>query len=202
AHERGLELFRALDLEGQWDKKCGSLSGGQRRRVDIAMGLIHQPALVFMDEPTTGLDPQSRANLWDHITKLRDEYGTTIFLTTHYMDEADALCDRILIIDHGTIVGEGTPKQLRDKIAGDTIKLTLRNNEDASRAAGVAEKLSAAEPVINGNIVQIQVPGGPAVLPELIKNLGAKKVEAIAVEMSSPTLDDVFLSLTGRTLRD
>lgn len=202
AQERGLELFQALDLEGQWNKKCRSLSGGQRRRVDIAMGLIHQPDLVFMDEPTTGLDPQSRANLWDHIRKLRDTFGTTIFLTTHYMDEADALCDRILIIDHGTIVGEGTPKQLREKISGDTIKLTLRNNEDASRAAGVAENLSASEPIINGNLVQIQVPGGPAALPDLIKNLSGAGVEAIAVEVSSPTLDNVFLSLTGRSLRD
>ncbi len=202
ARRRGMELFRALDLEGQWSRKCRELSGGQRRRVDIAMGLIHQPDLVFMDEPTTGLDPQSRANLWDHIRKLRDDLGMTVFLTTHYMDEADALCDRILIIDHGEIVGAGTPEQLRERICGDTIRLTLRNNEDASRAAAVAEELHAAEPIINGNLVQVQAPGGPALLPELVKKLDARGVEAIAVEVSSPTLDDVFLSLTGRSLRD
>ncbi len=166
------------------------------------MGLIHQPDLVFMDEPTTGLDPQSHANLWDHITKLRDDLGTTIFLTTHYMDEADALCDRILIIDHGKIVGEGTPKELREKISGDTIRITLRNNEDASRMANITEKLSALEPIINGNLVQLQMPNGPAVLPDIIRKLDAKNIEPIAVEVSSPTLDDVFLSLTGRTLRD
>ena len=202
ARQRGLELFRALDLEGQWDKKCKTLSGGQRRRVDIAMGLIHQPALVFMDEPTTGLDPQSRANLWDHIRMLRDEFGTTIFLTTHYMDEADALCDRILIIDHGKIVSEGTPRQLRGRVAGDTIKLTLRDNDDTARVCTIAEELSAIEPVITGNLVQLQVPDGPAKLPGLIKRLSEDNIEAIAIEMASPTLDDVFLSLTGRTLRD
>ena len=106
ATERGKQLFRELDLDGLWERQPKSMSGGQRRRLDIAVGLIHVPELVFLDEPTTGLDPQARANLWEHIKGLREERGTTVFLTTHYLDEADALCDRILVIDHGAIVAE------------------------------------------------------------------------------------------------
>ena len=131
AETRGEDLLAALDLGDIWDRTCGSLSGGQRRRLDIVMGLIHQPRLVFLDEPSTGLDPQSRANLWNHIRKLRDELGTTVFLTTHYMDEADSLSDRILIIDNGTIVAEGTPAELKKRVSGDTITLTMRNEADA-----------------------------------------------------------------------
>ena len=202
AEKRGRELFDALDLSGQWQSRCSSLSGGQRRRVDIAMGLIHRPELVFMDEPTTGLDPQSRANLWDHIRKLRDDFGTTLFLTTHYMDEADALCDRILIIDQGKIVGKGTPAQLRSSVARDTISLTLRTGSDASGAAGIGQTFAGTEPMITGNLVQVQVEDGPARLPELVKRLNENGIDAIAIEVASPTLDDVFLSLTGRSLRD
>ena len=136
AAKRGQDLLAALDLSDVWDRTCGSLSGGQRRRLDIVMGLIHQPPLVFLDEPSTGLDPQSRANLWTHIRKLRDELGTTVFLTTHYMDEADSLTDRILIIDHGTIVAEGTPAELKKRVSGDAITLTLRNEADADSCGG------------------------------------------------------------------
>ncbi len=202
ARRRGKELFKALDLEPQWEQKCESLSGGQRRRIDIAMGLIHRPQLVFMDEPTTGLDPQSRANLWDHIRKLRDKFGTTIFLTTHYMDEADALCDRILIIDKGSVVATGTPKQLKSQISADTIRLTVRTNEDAAKTGHVVDSLGWGKPEINGNLVRFQVDNGAKALPGLMKSLGEKEIDAIGVEVSSPTLDDVFLSLTGRTLRD
>ncbi|MDO8360713.1 MAG: ATP-binding cassette domain-containing protein, partial [Devosia sp.] len=123
AKQRGQDLLASLDLSDVWSRTCGSLSGGQRRRLDIVMGLIHKPALVFLDEPSTGLDPQSRANLWTHIRKLRDELGTTVFLTTHYMDEADSLSDRILIIDTGTIVAEGTPAELKKRVSGDAITL-------------------------------------------------------------------------------
>jgi ABC-2 type transport system ATP-binding protein len=113
ARARTGELLAGLDLAGMEARPGGTLSGGQRRRVDIAFGLLHAPALLFLDEPTTGLDPQSRANLWDHIRALRAEQGVTVFLTTHYLDEADALCDRLLIIDHGGIVAEGAPADLK-----------------------------------------------------------------------------------------
>src|SRR3954465_13775859 len=105
----GKRLFSELDLEGLWERKPKAMSGGQRRRLDIAMGLVHEPGLVFLDEPTPGLDPQARANLWQHIRGLREQRGTTVFLTPHYLDEADALCDRILVIDHGSIGASGAP---------------------------------------------------------------------------------------------
>lgn len=118
AHERVAELLDLLELGGLGTRMGVTLSGGQRRRFDIAFALVHQPVLLFLDEPTTGLDPQSRANLWDHIRALRAEHGVSVFLTTHYLDEADALCDRLLIIDHGRIVAEGTPDELK---AGGTL---------------------------------------------------------------------------------
>src|SRR5207247_230058 len=143
--KRAEELLAALELPDVWDRACGSLSGGQRRRLDIVMGLIHEPVLVFLDEPSTGLDPQSRANLWTHIRKLRDQLGTTVFLTTHYMDEADSLSDRILIIDKSEIVAEGTPAELKKRVSGDTITLTLRTESDAGRAAEIAATLAGAD---------------------------------------------------------
>ncbi|GLX06264.1 hypothetical protein Misp03_31910 [Microbispora sp. NBRC 16548] len=113
ARERVTALLRRLELDGAENRTAITLSGGQKRRVDIAMGLLHRPVLLFLDEPTTGLDPQSRANLWDHVRRLREEEGMTVFLTTHYLEEADALCDRVLIIDHGRIVAEGAPGELK-----------------------------------------------------------------------------------------
>jgi ABC-2 type transport system ATP-binding protein len=116
ARDRVAETLRALDLAGVEARPAAVLSGGRRRRVDLAMGLLHNPRLLFLDEPTTGLDPQSRANLWDHVRRLRDREGMTVFLTTHYLDEADALCDRILIIDHGRVVAEGAPADLKAEL--------------------------------------------------------------------------------------
>jgi len=203
AKTRGLELLKALDLSDVWDRNCGSLSGGQRRRLDIVMGLIHQPKLVFLDEPSTGLDPQSRANLWTHVRKLRDELGTTVFLTTHYMDEADSLSDRILIIDNGTIVAEGTPAELKKRVSGDAITLTLRNEGDAGRAAEIAGALDGADkPGVEAHVVRLHVPDGGRALPVLLADLTRAGIDAIGVDVNRPTLDDVFLTLTGRSLRD
>lgn len=200
---RAKALLWALDLHDIWDRTCGSLSGGQRRRLDIVMGLIHQPKLVFLDEPSTGLDPQSRANLWTHIRKLRDELGTTVFLTTHYMDEADSLSDRILIIDNGTIVAEGTPTELKKRVSGDAVTVTLRTEADAEATATVAAALPGADqPVREANVVRLHVPDGGLALPALLKGLIAGSIEPIGVEVKRPTLDDVFLTLTGRSLRD
>jgi ABC-2 type transport system ATP-binding protein len=201
--KRGKDLLAALDLSDAWSRTCGSLSGGQRRRLDIVMGLIHQPALVFLDEPSTGLDPQSRANLWTHIRSLRDTLGTTVFLTTHYMDEADSLSDRILIIDHGTIVAEGTPAELKKRVSGDAITLTLRNEADAGRSATIAGTLEGADkPVVEANVVRLHVPDGGRALPVLLGELTKAGIDAIGVDVNRPTLDDVFLTLTGRSLRD
>ncbi|HTJ57367.1 MAG TPA: DUF4162 domain-containing protein, partial [Devosiaceae bacterium] len=147
--------------------------------------------------------PQSRANLWTHIRKLRDELGTTVFLTTHYMDEADSLADRILIIDKGEIVAEGTPAELKKRVSGDTITLTLRTEADAVRATGIAAALKGADvPTIDANLVRFHVPDGGSALPVLLGDLVKSGIEAIGVEVNRPTLDDVFLTLTGRSLRD
>jgi ABC-2 type transport system ATP-binding protein len=203
AKARGQKLLKALDLGDVWDRQCGSLSGGQKRRLDIVMGLIHEPALVFLDEPSTGLDPQSRANLWKHIRSVRDELGTTVFLTTHYMDEADSLSDRILIIDNGTIVAEGTPAELKKRVSGDAITLTLRNEADAGRAAEIAGKLEGADtPKTEAHVVRLHVPDGGRALPVLLAELTRSGIDAIGVDVNRPTLDDVFLTLTGRSLRD
>ncbi len=138
--ERGKALFERMDLPGLWTRMPRSMSGGQKRRLDIVMGLIHEPRLMFLDEPTTGLDPQARANLWSHIRDLRDRRGVTVFLTTHYLDEADALSDRIVIIDNGRIVASDTADNLKAQVAGDLVDLEVA---DPARVGQAAEKLAA-----------------------------------------------------------
>jgi len=200
---RGRQLFDQLELDGLWDRKCSTLSGGQRRRLDIALGLVHVPELVFLDEPTTGLDPQARANLWVHVRALRDDRGSTVFLTTHYLDEADALCDRILVIDHGSIVAEGTPEALKQQISGDVIVLTAARADDTPRIAAIAAALPSVDsPVVDGMLVEVRVPSGAALLVRLLRSLDADDIELGGIELRRPTLDDVFLTLTGRSLRD
>jgi len=167
------------------------------------MGLIHSPKLVFLDEPSTGLDPQSRANLWTHIRDLRQREGATLFLTTHYLDEADALCDRILILDAGRIVAEGSPAELKARIAGDLVTLQLGGAEEAGRAA---DRLRGLEGVRDASVFESQARitvdrGDQRVLP-LMKALGEAGMDVQSVQVSRPSLDDVFLTLTGRTLRD
>ncbi|CAN5919607.1 ATP-binding cassette domain-containing protein [soil metagenome] len=202
ARQRTHALLDHLDLPDVWDRECRSLSGGQRRRLDIAMGLVHEPALVFLDEPTTGQDPQSRANLWDHIRGLRSDLGTTVFLTTHYLDEADALCDRILIIDHGEIVARGTPDGLKREVSGDAVALALADPREGATAAGIVGRETGGDAVLDGATVRCTVPDGAATLPRLLRALDVANVSVAAVEARRPSLDDVFLHLTGRALRD
>ncbi|WP_024288815.1 ATP-binding cassette domain-containing protein [Cellulomonas sp. KRMCY2] len=203
AEARARELFTQLELDGLWDRTCSSLSGGQRRRLDIALGLVHVPALVFLDEPTTGLDPQARANLWTHVRALRDDRGSTVFLTTHYLDEADALCDRILVIDHGSIVAQGTPEALKQQVSGDAVVLTASHPGEVGRIVIIAGALpGATEPVVDRLMVEVRVPQGSTLLPGLLRSLDAEGVALAGVELRRPTLDDVFLTLTGRSLRD
>ncbi|MDY7104505.1 MAG: ATP-binding cassette domain-containing protein [Actinomycetota bacterium] len=203
ATERGRRLMAQLDLPGLWERNCGSLSGGQRRRLDIAMGLTHEPGLVFLDEPTTGLDPQARSNLWEHIRSLRDDRGATVFLTTHYLDEADALSDRILVIDQGRIIASGTPDQLKRDVSGDLIALTLADDAQAEKAAEVLGRLTSASDLANdGHHLEVRVPAAGHVVPGLLRELDGLGIELDAIEVRRPTLDDVFLSLTGRSLRD
>ncbi len=125
------ELAEILDLTAFADRRVTTFSGGQRRRLDIALGIVHRPMVLFLDEPTTGLGPQNRANLWDHLRRLRDR-GTTIVLTTHYLEGADVLCDRLVIVDHGRVVVEGTPRDLKHRVAGDSVVVTLRDEVDVA----------------------------------------------------------------------
>jgi ABC-2 type transport system ATP-binding protein len=203
ATERGQQLFRELDLDGLWERQPKAMSGGQRRRLDIAVGLIHVPELVFLDEPTTGLDPQARANLWEHIKGLREERGTTVFLTTHYLDEADALCDRILVIDHGAIVAEGTPDQLKSQVGGDVLTVTVAEPAQVPDVARLVGQLPGAEtPQVLDDRVIGRVPHGGAALVELVRGLDREGLLISGIESRRPSLDDVFLNLTGRSLRD
>ena len=203
AEARGRELFEQLDLPGAWGRKPGSLSGGQRRRLDIAMGLVHDPTLVFLDEPTTGLDPQARANLWTHIRSLREERGMTVFLTTHYLDEADALCDRILVIDHGEIVAADTPEALKRQVAGDLVELDVLDPARVGDAVLVLGGVDGAgEATAVGTRVSTRLPSAGRVLPRLLRELDARGIDLDAVEVRRPTLDDVFLTMTGRSLRE
>ncbi len=196
ATARGERLLEQLELPGVWRRQTKTLSGGQRRRLDIAMGLIHQPGLLFLDEPTSGLDPQSRANLWQHIRGVRDELGTTVFMTTHYLEEADALCDRVLVIDHGAIVAEGAPEELKRQVSGDSVELQLADDAAAAAAAAVVGG------VVDGARVRLAVPSAVEALPRMFRALDDAGVELAGVQVQRPTLDDVFLNLTGRALRD
>ncbi len=200
---RGRALLTQLDLVGTWERPTGTLSGGQRRRLDIALGLINQPPLLFMDEPTTGLDPQSRANLWGHIRELRDRRGVTVFITTHYLEEADALCDRILVIDHGEIVAQGTPAELKASLSGDRVSLRVAEPARLDGARAVADRVAGAALLrAQGDLLDLSLPDAAAALPGLLQGLAGEGVELAGIEVHPPTLDDVFLSLTGRALRD
>jgi ABC-2 type transport system ATP-binding protein len=202
AETRGRELFAQLDLEGLWERKPQAMSGGQRRRLDIAMGLVHDPTLVFLDEPTTGLDPQARANLWTHISDLRTNRGATVFLTTHYLDEADALCDRILVIDHGSIVASDTPDALKRQVAGDLVELVVADAAHAPRAAELLATVADAGLTTDGATVSARVRGAGHEIAGLIRGLDAAGIALESIEVRRPTLDDVFLDLTGRSLRE
>jgi len=203
ATERGRRLFGELELDGLWDRQPKTMSGGQRRRLDIAVGLVHVPELVFLDEPTTGLDPQARANLWTHIEALRAERGTTVFLTTHYLDEADALCDRILVIDHGAIVASGTPDELKSQVGGDVLTVTVQRLDQVAVVTRLIGELPGAEPpqVLEDRVVG-RVAHGGAALVELVRRLDRAGIAVSGIESRRPSLDDVFLGLTGRSLRD
>jgi ABC-2 type transport system ATP-binding protein len=201
AQARAQRVLGAFQLSEYADRKCKTYSGGQRRRVDIALGIIHEPKVVFLDEPTSGLDPQSRAHMWDEIRRLRAE-GMTVFITTHYLDEADALCDRLSIMDYGEIVASGTPADLKREISGDVVRVGL--TADAVSAA--AEALDAA-PYVNklethDDSIRLYVEDGGTAIPLILRTLDAAAVPLGSIELNRPSLDDVFLTKTGRSLRE
>lgn len=200
---RADELIDSLNLAEVADRKVSNLSGGQRRRLDIAMGLIHSPDVLFLDEPSTGLDPQNRANLQEHIVALRKSHDTTIVLTTHYLDEADALAERIVVVDHGLIVADDTPERLKANFAGDKISLTFAHADDAARAANRVQSIDGIAKIqVAGRSLMLRTAGGPALMPRLLRELDAEGAEVRTAELARPTLDDVFLNLTGKSLRE
>jgi ABC-2 type transport system ATP-binding protein len=200
-HARVELLLAQLDLAGLEDRLVKTLSGGQRRRLDIALGLVHSPRLVFLDEPTTGLDPQSRSNLWEHIRNLRQELGTTVFLTTHYLEEADALCDRVLVIDYGRIVAEGTPEDLKRRISGDVVTLSVSGDPGIARDVLTGEA-GVRDISLDGRALRLAVEQGEEALPGLLRALDRAGIAMESIHLARPSLDDVFLTVTGRSLRD
>ncbi len=200
ARQRAAELITMLELEVCADRKAGTYSGGQKRRLDIGLGLVHDPQLLFLDEPTTGLDPQSRARVWDEVRRMHDR-GTTVFLTTHYLDEADALCDRIAIIDYGKIVAEGTPEELKRAVAGDVVTLAVAG--DQQRALDVLkDQPFVREAKLDEGSVLLYVDRGEVAMPAILRLLDAAGLTLVTVGLHRPSLDDVFLRQTGRSLRE
>jgi len=200
ARARADRAVKAFQLETFADRACKTYSGGQRRRVDIAPGVIREPRVVFLDEPTTGLDPQSRAHMWDEVRRLRAE-GMSVFITTHYLEEADALCDRIAIMDNGLIVAEGTSSDLKREIAGDVVTVAL--NGTTPQAAALLERepyVNRSEPLDDG--LRLYVDAGATAIPHILRTLDAAGITLGSIELHRPSLDDVFLAKTGRSLRE
>lgn len=203
ARRRADELIESLELAPFAGRTVQQLSGGQKRRLDVALGLMHAPPLLFLDEPSTGLDPQSRANLWQHIIDLRAQHGTTVFLTTHYLEEADRYAERVMVIDKGRIIADDTAAKLKANLAGDVITLSFRSADDARRAAGMVGRLANREPrTVDENTLTVTAPDGGSLLPAAVRQLDAAGILVERVTGVPPTLDDVFLALTGKSLRD
>ncbi|MBD3942699.1 ATP-binding cassette domain-containing protein [Microbacterium sp. NEAU-LLC] len=202
ARQRADELIESLDLSGFATRTVQQLSGGQKRRLDIALGLMHAPPLLFLDEPSTGLDPQSRANLWQHIQELRRSHGTTVFLTTHYLEEADRYAERVMVMDRGRVIADDTAARLKADLAGDVLTFGFDSEEDAAAAVPVVQRLAAREIVREAASLTLIASEGDALLPAAVRALDAAGLTVRTATGVPPTLDDVFLALTGRTLRE
>jgi ABC-2 type transport system ATP-binding protein len=195
---RAQELLERVGLEDAADRRVGGYSGGMKRRLDLALALVHSPRILFLDEPTTGLDPQSRAALWDEVARLAHDEGMTVFLTTQYLEEADVLADRVGIIDHGTIVAEGTPARLKTEIGSPSVEVTPCDPTDERLVQILAE---FGAPARNGRgSVTVQLPGGNSRLADIVRALDRAQFEVAELQLHQPTLDDVFLAKTGRKL--
>jgi ABC-2 type transport system ATP-binding protein len=206
--ERAAELLDAFGLADAASRQVKHYSGGMRRRLDLAAGLVGRPSVIFLDEPTTGLDPQARANLWTHIADLRRRRGATVFLTTHYLDEADALSDRIIVIDHGRIIAADTSDNLKAHVSGDLVDLEIVDPDLVAEAAKRLDAIAeaghdgAGSVETDGNHVRARVQRAGKAVPGLLSDLRAADIDLESIEVHRPTLDDVFLTLTGRSLRD
>jgi ABC-2 type transport system ATP-binding protein len=189
------ELMELVQLSDRRRSRVSTYSGGMKRRLELARGLLHHPQILFLDEPTLGLDPQTRRHIWDHISTLRKQENLTIFMTTHYMDEAE-YCDRIAIIDHGKIVALDTPSALKDLVGGDVVSIQVMNQEQGLKEL---KESFGLQPILQNGGITFSVPHSDTFLPEFMKNFNSG-LKSISIHR--PTLDDVFLKLTGRQIRD
>lgn len=198
--KRALELLKLVELTDFKDKKVQTFSGGMRRRLELACGLINRPKVLFLDEPTLGLDVQTRAATWNYIKTLKKEFGMTLFMTTHYLEEADALCDRIAIIDHGKIVVVGSPEELKHSLGGDLITLAIKENEDVT---GLIQKVEHVKEVRKEDgTYRIKAEFGEVTTPFIIEALRRKGYTVTKLTLTEPTLNEVYLEYTGKSMRD
>jgi ABC-2 type transport system ATP-binding protein len=200
AKKRALELFKLVELTDFKDKKVEIYSGGMRRRLELACGLINRPKVLFLDEPTLGLDVQTRAAIWNYIKRLKEEYGMTLFMTTHYLEEADVLCDRIAIIDHGRIIVSGSPNKLKDSLGGDIITISVKENGDVTEIIRSIEHVKDVKD--ESGAYRIKVEAGEVAAPLIIEALRRKGCTVTKLSLTKPTLNEVYLEYTGRTIRD
>jgi len=198
ARARAAELLERFDLSDAADRVTKTYSGGMRRRLDLAASLVARPKVIFLDEPTTGLDPRSRLGMWDVIRELVRE-GATLLLTTQYLEEADALADDIAIIDHGTVIAQGTADELKAQVGGERVELVVADRSEVPKAVAALTSLATAPPLVDEDthMVTVQVSGGTRALAEVVRELDTAGVVAQDLAFRRPTLDEVFLSLTG-----
>ena len=196
---RGNELIERVGLADAAERRVGGYSGGMKRRLDLALALVHEPRLLFLDEPTTGLDVQSRTALWEEVMRLASSHGVTVFLTTQYLEEADALADRVGIIDSGRIVAEGTPDALKAEIGRPSVEAAPAEPADRERMASVLARFGEPAPASPGSVA-VRLGGGTEQLAEVVRALDAEQVAVANLEIHAPSLDDVFLAKTGKRL--
>ena len=199
--QRVSDVLRRFDLTDAADRQASTYSGGMQRRLDIAMGLLHRPRVLFLDEPTTGLDPEARVQMWREIERLARDEGITILLTTHYMEEVDRLASRLAIIDRGRVVTQGQPDQLKAELEGDTILVGLAEPEDGAAYAALREVEGLTAITLDGTTLRAQARDGSAAIPAVLAALQSGGVQAASVTVARPTLDDVYLRHAGRALR-
>ncbi|MBO3840539.1 MAG: ATP-binding cassette domain-containing protein [Thermoproteota archaeon] len=201
ARKRVLELLELVELANFKDRKVETYSGGMRRRLELACGLVNRPRVLFLDEPTLGLDVQTRAATWDYIKRLKEEYEMTIFMTTHYLEEADALCNRIAIIDHGKIIVTGSPEELKNALGGDIITISIKEDADVSEVIRNVEHVKEVVKMENGSY-RIKAELGEVTTPLIIEALRSRGYTVTRLSLTEPTLNDVYLEYTGKTMRD